>query len=143
MPAREQPRVIEAAGGILWRRTGDAAELALIHRPRYDDWSLPKGKRDAGESWQETALREVLEETACRAEIERFAGGTIYTVKGRPKVVLFWHMRIIAEGRFAPNDEVDRLRWLAPYAALARLDHETERQLLARDLAAQDREVAP
>ena len=59
---------------------------------------MPKGKLDPGESWQETALREVLEETACRAEIERFAGGTIYTVKGRPKVVLFWHMAVSEEG---------------------------------------------
>ena len=121
---------------------GEVAELAVIHRPHHQDWSLPKGKRDPGESWQETALREVLEETACRAEIERFAGGTIYTVKGRPKVVLFWHMAVIDEGPFEPNDEVDRLVWLTPVAALERLDYETERELLTRGLAAHSGEQA-
>jgi 8-oxo-dGTP diphosphatase len=134
--------VIEAAGGILWRRAGDFAELAVVHRPRHEDWSLPKGKRDPGESWQETALREVFEETGCRAEIERFASGTIYTVKGRPKVVLFWHMTVADEGRFEPNEEVDRLVWLTPAAAIERLDYETEREMLTRGLAAQDREDA-
>ena len=134
MPDDAHPIVIEAAGGILWRRSGGAAEVAVIHRSRHQDWSLPKGKRDPGESWQETALREVLEETACRAVIERFAGGTVYTVGSRPKVVLFWHMGIADEGRFEPNDEVDRLEWLTPEAALERLDYESERELLARGL---------
>ncbi len=136
MPADAHRKVIEAAGGILWRRSGGVAELAVIHRPHHRDWSLPKGKRDRGESWQQTALREVLEETACHAKIECFAGGTIYTVKKRPKVVLFWHMGITDEDRFKPNDEVDRLEWLAPEAALDRLDYETERELLARGLSA-------
>ncbi|MFQ5349690.1 MAG: NUDIX domain-containing protein, partial [Thermoanaerobaculia bacterium] len=63
MPADAHSRVIEAAGGILWRRSAGFAELAVIHRPRHRDWSLPKGKRDRGESWQQTALREVVEET--------------------------------------------------------------------------------
>ncbi len=125
-------RVIEAAGGLLWRRAGRRAELAVIHRPRHDDWSLPKGKRDPGESWQETALREVLEETACRAEIERFAGGTIYTVRGVPKVALFWHMRVVEEGLFEPGPEVDQLVWLDPAAARERLAYESERRLVIR-----------
>ena len=136
------PKVIEAAGGILWRRSGGVTELAVIHRPRHQDWSLPKGKRDPGESWQETALREVWEETACRAEMERFAGGTIYTVKGRPKVVLFWHMAVADEGAFEPNDEVDRLEWLTPQAALERLSYGTERELLNRGLLAVNGEKA-
>ena len=145
MSAEEQPpateaAVIEAAGGILWRRDGDRAELAVIHRPRHADWSLPKGKRDPGETWQETALREVHEETGCRAVIESFAGGTAYTVKGRPKVVLFWHMVIAEHHPFAPNDEVDELDWLDVEAALERLDYETERDLLRRELAMRDRE---
>ncbi len=143
MPADAHPRVIEAAGGILWRRSGELAELAVIHRSRHRDWSLPKGKRDRGESWQETALREVLEETACGAEIERFAGGTIYTVKGRPKVVLFWHMAATDEGAFEPNDEVDRLEWMTPEAALGRLDHETERRLLVSEVVAEERKGVP
>ncbi len=134
MPADAHPKVIEAAGGILWRRAGEVVRLAVVHRPRHRDWSLPKGKCDRGESWQETALREVLEETGCQAEIERFAGGTIYTVKGRPKVVLFWHMAVTREGAFRPNDEIDRLEWMTPEAALERLDYETERELLMRGL---------
>lgn len=142
MSADEQPAVIEAAGGILWRRSGDRVELAVIHRPRHADWSLPKGKRDPGETWQQTALREVLEETGCSAAIEGFAGGTIYTVKGRPKVVLFWHLGVEEHGPFEPNDEVDRLEWLTPAAALERLDYKTERDLLRRELAARDMESA-
>ncbi len=140
MPDDAHPKVIEAAGGILWRRSGDVAELAVIHRQRHQDWSLPKGKRDSGESWQETALREVWEETACRAEMERFAGGTIYTVRERPKVVLFWHMAVTEEGRFEVNDEVDRLEWLTPEAALERLSYDTECELLTRGLSAVDGE---
>jgi 8-oxo-dGTP diphosphatase len=134
MSGNAHPKVIEAAGGILWRRSAEVAELAVIHRGRHQDWSLPKGKRDPGESWQQTALREVFEETGCRAEIERFAGGTIYTVSGRPKVVLFWHMAVVDEGVFEPNDEVDRLEWMTPMAALERLDYETERLLLAGEV---------
>jgi 8-oxo-dGTP diphosphatase len=140
MPADDQPRVIEAAGGLLWRRAGDVAKLAVIHRPHHQDWSLPKGKRDPGESWQETALREVFEETGCRAEIESFAGGAIYTVKRHPKVVLFWHMAVTDEGAFEPNDEVDRLEWMTPVAALERLDYEVERLLLPREAAPEEGE---
>ena len=136
------PKVIEAAGGILWRRSGGVAELAVVHRPRHRDWSLPKGKRDPGESWQETALREGWEETACRAEIERFAGGTIYTVKLRPKVVLFWHMAVAGQAVFEPNDEVDRLEWLLPEVALQRLSYDTERELLTGGLPAVNGERA-
>jgi len=141
MSGEAHAKVIEAAGGILWRRAGAVAELVVVHRPRHRDWSLPKGKRDPGESWQETALREVLEETGCQAAIERFAGGTIYTVKGRPKVVLFWHMAITDEGIFEPNEEIDRLEWMTPEAALERLDYRSERRLLARAVAADRQET--
>lgn len=141
MSADEEHPVIEAAGGILWRRAGDALELAVIHRPRHGDWSLPKGKRDPGESWQQTALREMHEETGCRAALESFAGGTIYEVRERPKVVLFWNMGIIEQAPFEPNDEVDRLVWLTPAAALERLDYETERALLRQSLAARERQA--
>ena len=78
----------------MWR-TGPTgtAELAVIHRPKYDDWSLPKGKLKPGEGFREAALREVEEETGCRARLLLFAGITFYFVSRRPKVVLFWHMR--------------------------------------------------
>ncbi len=140
MDENSQAEVIEAAGGILWRRRGGMAELAVIHRPKHQDWSLPKGKRDPGESWQQTALREVLEETGCEAEIGRFATGTIYTVRGRPKVVLFWHMTVTSEVPFTPNAEVDKLEWMTPEAALERLDYATERRLLSREAIAEQQE---
>ncbi len=130
MPAPPHPRVIEAAGGVVWRGEPGAGEVAVIHRPHHADWSFPKGKRKRGESWQETALREVLEETACRVEIDRFAGGTFYAVGEHPKVVLYWHMRAVEEGPFEPNDEVDRLVWLTPAAARQRLSRAGERRLL-------------
>lgn len=140
MSAAAHPQVIEAAGGIVWRHGAGTAEVAVVHRPRYQDWSLPKGKREPGESWQETALREVLEETGCRVVIERFADGTIYSVKGRPKVVLFWHMRVTRESAFEPNEEVDQLDWLTPEAAILRLDYGSERRLLAHQTAAVSKE---
>ncbi|MBM3144566.1 MAG: NUDIX hydrolase [Chloroflexi bacterium] len=122
--------VIEAAGGLLWRETPSGRELALIHRRKYDDWTLPKGKRDPGERWQDTALREVFEETGCRATLKSFAGSTAYTVKGVAKVVLFWNMETAEDGDFQANDEVDRLVWLPVEKALLEMSHETERSLL-------------
>ena len=107
----------------------------MIHRPKRDDWSLPKGKLEAGESFPQAAVREVLEETGCRARLGDFAGYTLYRVKGRPKLVLFWHMAVEGSHRFRPNDEVDRMEWLPPGEVLARLDHPSERQLVERALA--------
>ena len=72
---------IRAAGGVLWRLSTDGAEILLIHRPRYDDWTLPKGKLKVHESWETAALREVLEETGYRASIMSFAGPVTYEVK--------------------------------------------------------------
>ncbi len=117
---------IQAAGGLVWR----GGRLAVIHRPKHRDWSLPKGKLEPGETFPDAALREVAEETGCRARLGAFAGYTLYRVKRRPKLVLFWHM--FAEGacRFEANGEVDRLEWLRPSEALAKLNHEVERRLL-------------
>jgi 8-oxo-dGTP diphosphatase len=126
-----QTDVIETAGGLLWRETTTRDRLvAVIHRPEHGDWVLPKGHRDAGERWHEAALREVEEETNCRGEIERFAGCVWYLYKGDPKVVLFWHMRLVGERDFQPSSEVDQLAWLTADEALGRLSHEDERRLL-------------
>ncbi len=122
--------VIEAAGGLLWRETPQGREIAIVHRKRYDDWTIPKGKRDPGERWQETALREIEEETGCTAELISFAGSTAYTVNGVAKIVLFWNMRLIGESSFTPNEEVDRLLWLPKEAALSKLSYQTEREIL-------------
>ena len=121
---------IRAAGGIVWRRR----EVAIVHRKRYDDWTLPKGKAREGESLREAALREVKEETGCDATIRDLAGVLRYEVKGVPKVVVFWNMDLIREGPFRADEEVDQLEWLAPVKALATLDYPKERNLLAQQV---------
>ena len=127
---RQKPEVIEAAGGLLWRGTPEQPEIAVIHRLRYNDWTLPKGKRETGESWHETALREVLEETGCNALLHKFAGGVVYTVEEIPKVVLYWHMQILEYKGFMPNKEVDQLAWLSPENAREILSYEGEADLI-------------
>jgi 8-oxo-dGTP diphosphatase len=135
MSAIEKPEtgVIEAAGGLLWKNTPEGRKLALVHRAYYDDWSLPKGKREPGESWQETARREVREETGCTPRIESFAGSTAYLVKGVAKVVLFWNMTLAEDCDFKPDSEVDRLEWLSPAEALAKLSYANERAVVEAD----------
>jgi len=113
--------------------------VAVVHRPRYDDWSLPKGKVDDGETVLEAAVREVLEETGQRARPGRPLGEVRYRVAGRDgrerdKVVHYWAMQ--AEGGdFVPNEEVDALRWLPPQEAAPLLSRDQDRDLLARFLA--------
>jgi len=125
-------KAIEAAGGLLWRTSPGGPRLVLVHRPRHRDWSLPKGKLEADESFQDAALREVREETACEGRLRSIAGVSLYQVGLRPKVVLFWNMDLAAEYPFAPGEEIDAIAWLTRGEALARLDHESERRLLAR-----------
>jgi 8-oxo-(d)GTP phosphatase len=131
--APRRPLLVRAAGGIVWREgpTG-TAELAVIHRPKYGDWSLPKGKLEPGEGFREAALREVEEETGCRARLLHFAGFTYYFVRRRAKVVLFWHMRQEGKARFEPSAEVDRMAWCSAEEALARLGHPAERRIVLR-----------
>jgi 8-oxo-dGTP diphosphatase len=126
-----EPAVIQAAGGLLWR----SGRLAVIHRPKRGDWSLPKGKLEPGETFPDAALREVAEETGCRARLGEFAGYTLYRVKRGPKLVLFWHMVAVGSQRFEANGEVDRIEWLRPSEALSRLEHVAERRLVRNALA--------
>lgn len=132
---------IRAAGGLLWRRTPGGRQIAVIRRSRHADWTLPKGKLEAGESWDEAALREVLEETGYRARITGFAGVVAYQVDGRLKVVRFWHMEA---GRDAPvsalDPEVSRVEWLPVEEALRRLSYPLERAVLE---ASRDGEARP
>lgn len=125
-------KVVEAAGGILWHKTPSSTKLALIHRPRYDDWTLPKGKREPGEQWQETALREVYEETSQKASLGSFAGSTAYLADGVPKIVLFWNMNAGKITKFLPNREVDRIIWLPLEEAVKKISYESERALLRK-----------
>jgi 8-oxo-dGTP pyrophosphatase MutT (NUDIX family) len=123
---------IRAAGGIVWRPgPGGLPEVALIHRPEQDDWTLPKGKLDHGETPEKAALREVEEETGIRCRITRAAGCTAYVDRhGRDKIVCYWIMRPLA-GRFVPTQEVDRLRWATIDEALGVLSYPIDRALLS------------
>jgi 8-oxo-dGTP diphosphatase len=124
--------IFEAAGGVLWRITGGESQVAVVHRPRYDDWTLPKGTREKGESLAETALREVREETNCQAQLLDFAGCTWYEVEGILKIVFFWQMALDEEYEFRPNEEVDQLAWLTASQAMKKLDYESEKNLISR-----------
>src|SRR3954463_1653325 len=120
---------VQAAGGVVVRPDG---RIAVIHRPRYDDWSLPKGKLEAGESFETGALREVEEETGVRGRIVEELAPTRYRDrKGRDKIAR-WSGREL-EGEpvaFAPNDEVDELRWLTPAEARDLLGYAHDRSLV-------------
>ena len=121
---------VRAAGGLVWRRRGDVIEVALVHRPAYDDWSLPKGKLQDGEREEDAALREVEEETGLRCRLERPVGTNRYRDRrGREKIVAYWLMRPL-RGRFRPTREVDQIRWLPVEAAADALTYEHDRALL-------------
>ena len=120
---------VRAAGAVLWRPAGQGPddqglEVAVVHRPKYDDWSLPKGKADDGEPDARTAVREVTEETGFGGVLGRTLGTTTYPVllgdRSARKTVSWWAMRA-GEGAFRPGPEVDELRWLDPAAAAALL----------------------
>lgn len=132
---RREDGLVRGAGGLLWREEAGARRLAVIHRPHRGDWSLPKGKLRRGETFRAAAVREVAEETGCRAPLGEFAGYALYERRGRSKLVLFWHMAARDVAPFVPNDEVDRLDWLTPVEALARLDHEVEREVVRAAVA--------
>jgi len=133
-PAKKQPDPdVRAAGGVLVRKGEEGErEVAVVHRPKYMDWSLPKGKLEPGEGWKEAALREVEEETGFRAKAGRELPSTSYRDrKGRHKVVRYWLMKPL-EGGFEPHDEVDELRWLPVSKAVKKLTYEHDKQLVER-----------
>jgi len=124
--------VVRAAGGVVLRQTaGGRREVAVVHRPGRDDWSLPKGKLATDESFEDCALREVLEETGLRCRLSRFVGATEYRDRrDRPKVVVYWLMDVL-EGEFVPSDEVDEMQWLELTIARRALTYERDRDLIA------------
>jgi 8-oxo-dGTP diphosphatase len=115
---------VHAAGGVVLRN----GRVAVVHRPRYDDWSLPKGKLDPGESFEEAALREVEEETGLRCRLLRELPTVSYDVRGRRKEVRYWAMEVEDETPFVPNEEVDEVRWVEPQEALALLSYDRDRE---------------
>ncbi|MEU4619179.1 NUDIX hydrolase [Actinoplanes sp. NPDC023801] len=124
--------VEQAAGGVVHRRSGDRVEVCLVHRPRYDDWSLPKGKLHGGELPLAGALREVAEETGVAAIPELQLTATDYVMPdGRPKHVAYWLMSVGAEGTVSGTDEVDEQAWLPLPEAVARLTYTAEKAVLA------------
>ena len=128
--------VVRAAGGVVWRR-GKSGELEvlLIHRPKYDDWSLPKGKLDDGESWEEAAVREVEEETGFQVTLEGELPSTDYHDRfGRAKHVRYWVMDVTG-GEFEPNREVDEVRWLSVEHAVETLSYARDRDVLGAFVA--------
>jgi 8-oxo-dGTP diphosphatase len=121
----EEPEVL-AAGGVI-RRDG---RVAVVHRPKYDDWTLPKGKLDSGEGFEEAALREVREETGFDCELgEELASISYHDRRGRLKLVRYWAMTPVG-GEFEANREVDELRWLEPREARELLSYPRDRAFL-------------
>ncbi len=119
-----------AAGAVLWRPRGeDGFEVALVHRPRYDDWSLPKGKLDEGETIPLAAAREVTEETGSVCTLGPFLTQVEYPVTKQRKIVYYYAARAVA-GEFVPNEEVDELRWCTPKKARKLLSYDADRGVL-------------
>jgi 8-oxo-dGTP diphosphatase len=131
---------VRAAGGVVWRAvtvanedgaTRPSAEIVLIHRPRYDDWSFPKGKLNRGEAWRRAALREVREETGLVCEPGDELPPTTYVDgRGRTKLVRYWIMRVVAAEPWTPNDEVDQRRWVPIDDAGGVLTYAHDREML-------------
>lgn len=131
-PEREFNKTTLAAGAVLWRGDLEAVEeieVACIHRPHYDDWSLAKGKVDPGESLVATAVREIKEETGYDIRLGKLLGKTIYPVKNTTKVVYYWTGQVTG-GEFTPNSEVDEIRWLPLDEAKELLTYDLDRQVL-------------
>lgn len=131
------PRMVLAAGGVVYRdgfgNTGP--QFLLVHRNRYHDWSLPKGKLNKGETFQQAALREVLEETGIECKVGEFLGGVTYpTQRNRPKVVKYWMLRA-RKGEFLANLEVDNAEWVGINGARALLTYNRDARLIERAAA--------
>lgn len=123
-------RAIPAAGGVVWRPRDGAPDILVVHRPRYDDWTLPKGKLHPDEPELLCAVREVQEEAGAQVAVQRRVGSTKYSVDSARKKVTFWSMRYIG-GEFCANDEVDEVEWLRAGQAYRRLTYDGEREIVA------------
>jgi 8-oxo-dGTP diphosphatase len=125
-------RVVRAAGGLITREGSDGAEILLVHRPRYDDWTLPKGKAKTGEPDEACALREVEEETSLVCDLGDEVAVTDYVVRGAPKRVRYFAMTPRPGSEAAPRNEVDAVRWVSSQRAIEMLSYERDRKIVAR-----------
>jgi phosphohistidine phosphatase SixA/8-oxo-dGTP pyrophosphatase MutT (NUDIX family) len=135
--------MVSAAGAVLWRTVPEGVQVLLVHRPKYDDWSMPKGKRAPGEHMVSNAVREVREETGAQVVLGRRLRGTRYDYLGGIKEVDYWAARVIASDDTAiPNSEVDQAQWLPVPAAIdmASYDHDSS---VLRDFARKPPETVP
>ena len=123
---------IQAAGAVVWRKNKDKTEIAIIHRPKYDDWSFPKGKAEIGESLIACAHREVLEETNIQTEFGAFLGDVEYLTPDGKKRVSFWAAKAINQIDFNPNSEVDQLSWVNVKKVKELLTLDTDKKILAQ-----------
>jgi 8-oxo-(d)GTP phosphatase len=130
VPRRTATPDVRAAGGVVWRVHKGKVEVAIVHRPRYDDWSLPKGKLLVGESELSAAVREVEEELGSRVTVSRRIGTISYDAASARKTVTYWVMRHV-DGEFAPGDEVDEVAWLRPKAAREHLTYYVDRRIMS------------
>lgn len=120
---------IVAAGAVIYKKDSDFL-FAIIHRPHRSDWSFPKGKVDENETIEETAKREILEETGLEVELQKKLTSREYEVNGKEKIVHYWLAKNLVEKEFEQNDEVDELLWLTKADASKRLSYEADRFLL-------------
>lgn len=130
-PAAEYRRATLAAGAVLWRGDASDPEVAVIHRPHYDDWSLAKGKVDPGEALPTTAAREISEETGLEVRLGKLIGKVTYPVMDRTKVVYYWTGKVEG-GEFTPNDEVDEIRWMSIDEACDLVSYDLDAQVLRK-----------
>ena len=122
--------MVRAAGGVVTRGEGADREVVLVHRPAYDDWTLPKGKAHAGESDEDCAVREVEEETGLLCELgEELPSVTYHDASGRPKIARYWLMLPVG-GRLEPRNEIDDARWVSVAEAERLLTYERDRTVL-------------
>ncbi len=127
--------MIRAAGALLWREiAAGEIEIALVHRPRYDDWSLPKGKIDENETALACAYREVFEETGIKARFTRQLGSVEYEDNGAQKRVKYWVAQALGASDFVANEEVDQLRWLNPTDSIELATHQSDKEMIERFL---------
>ena len=126
---RRSVPIVRAAGGVVWRVRKGKIEVALVHRPRYDDWALPKGKLAADETELAAAVREVGEELGAQVAVSRRITTITYPIDSARKRVTYWVMRH-AGGEFVPNDEVDEVAWLRPKHARATMSYDVDREVL-------------